>query len=329
MITSFDKFRQLESPDMYLCNPDGKQLCVIKGNDRHAMLRLNDLSELTFTVTKPTSINGYDIEIARYSQLKKDAESEIAQASGEYAAIITEKNNPIISDCKERILAAQKSKAKLTALANEYSLIESKRNILVDGLGWFQIVSVTEDIDGDLHTKNVTCESLQTIFKNRNFVLDERVYIFYNPNDEGDANYSSSVDTAIPSVIGQLKQQLGINIAIQGSGYSQDLEVTQNYDNWTIVWIDPALRFLAQGATGSQMYVSANQNNICRSFKKESLNGYDFMINKVQSAFGVLFEFDFLHKAIKVKFDQSQNNGLKATNIYLSKDNLIKTMSIQ
>lgn len=329
MITSFDKFRQLESPDMYLCNPDGRQLCVIKGDNRHVVLRLNDLSELTFTATKPTPTREYDIEIAKYSQLKKEAEKAISDADASYKEAAQEKNNPIIADCVIRINKAVAEKSKLEALTKEYNLLESKRNIFVDGLGWFQIVSATEDIDGDLYTKNITCESLQTIFKNRNFVSEERVYMFYNPNDEKDSNYSSEVEGAIPSVVGQLSQQLGINVAIQGSGYGSDTEVTEDYDNWTIVWIDPALRFLSQSATGSQMYASASANNVCRSFKKESLNGYDFIINKVQQAFGVLFEFDFLHKAIKVKFDQANNGNLSPSNIYLSKENLIKTLNIQ
>ena len=50
MVHNFDYYKQLESPNMYLCNPDLKPICSLIGQERHLILRFNDLSELTFTV---------------------------------------------------------------------------------------------------------------------------------------------------------------------------------------------------------------------------------------------------------------------------------------
>ena len=62
MISSFDYYKQIESPEMYLCNPDQRYLCQITGEDRHMVLRFNDLSELTFTVPKIEGTeNKYDL----------------------------------------------------------------------------------------------------------------------------------------------------------------------------------------------------------------------------------------------------------------------------
>lgn len=48
MELSFDYYNNLEQVDLYLCNPDGKELFPLRGRNRKLMLRFNDLSELTF-----------------------------------------------------------------------------------------------------------------------------------------------------------------------------------------------------------------------------------------------------------------------------------------
>ena len=52
MISSFDYYKQVENPDVYLCNPDKRIIGALKCNNKHLVLRFNDLSEISFTVPK-------------------------------------------------------------------------------------------------------------------------------------------------------------------------------------------------------------------------------------------------------------------------------------
>lgn len=261
MITSFDYYKQIESPDMYLCNPDQKLIGAINALNRHVALRFNDLSELTFTV--PKNIN------------------------------------------KE----------------NDYEMVATKRLIFIDKIGWFQIISVVENTEGEVVSKTVTAESHQTMFKNKGFVTEGRVYMFYNPNDPLDSRYDSSNVAAIPSVVGQLHQQLGIKVALNNS----EITPTEDKVDWTITWIDPSLKFSA--VSYNAMYEALEgASNICRSFEENTEQfGYDFIINNVEIAFGVVFEFDFLYHTISIK---PLEEITKPTDIYLSFDNVMNSMSV-
>ena len=261
MISSYDYYKQIESPNMYLCNPDRRFICALNGDNRHLVLRFNDLSELTFTVPKLKETETY------------------------------------------------------------YNLIESKRLIFIEKIGWFQIVDVSEATEGDSSSKDVTAQSHQYSFKDRGFITEERLYMFYNPNDPLDEKYDSSNALAIPSVVGQLHQQLGVKVLLNNA----DTESTEDNGDWTIIYIDPILKFRSKSY--GEMYVAAEYiDNICRGFDaKDDLNGYDFMINQVEKAFEVIFEFDFLHHAIKVK---TLDDITKPTNIYLAFDNLVTVSAI-
>ena len=260
MISSFDYYKKVESPNMYLCNPDRRPVATINAANRHLVLRFNDLSELTFTVPK------------------------------------------------------------IAGAEDDYDRIETKRLVYVENIGWFQIVSVNETVSGTIYEKEVTAESHQTVFKNRGMVTEERVYMFYNPLDPLDEKYDAKNLAAIPSVVGQLHRQLGIKVALQNT----DLETKEDRGEWTLTYIDPALRFIAKGY--GNMYESAQEENICRTFAKSETYGYDFMVNDVENAFEVVFEFDFLYHTIKVKFVEDIT---KNTNIYLSFDNVVNSMTVE
>ena len=262
MISSYDYYKQIESPNMYLCNPDRRFICALNGDNRHLVLRFNDLSELTFTVPK-----------------LKDTETY-------------------------------------------YNLIESKRLIFIEKIGWFQIVDVSETTEGDSSSKDVTAQSHQYSFKDRGFVTEERLYMFYNPNDPLDEKYDSSNALAIPSVVGQLYQQLGVKVLLNNA----DTEPTEDKGDWTIIHIDPILKFHSKSY--GEMYVAAEHiDNVCRGFEaKDDLNCYDFMINQVEKAFEVIFEFDILRHTIKVK---TLDDITKPTNIYLAFDNLVTSLNIK
>lgn len=259
MITSFDYYKQIESPIMYLCNPDKRPICVINGQNRNLTLRFNDLSELTFEV---------------------DSDDD------------------------------------------NYNLVESKRLVHIEKIGWFQITGVDENITGNQKRKSVSALSHQYSFKNRGFVTEERLYMFYNPNDVFDKKYESINKEAIPSIIGQLNKQLGIKVDLRGIND----EPTEDYEDWTITYINPMLYFDSQSY--DKMYIpSENAENICRGFNANSnCNGYDFMVNQVESAFEVIFEFDYLNHAIKIK---TLDEVTKPTDIYLSHDNIIQSLNIK
>lgn len=261
MISSYDYYKQIESPNMYLCNPDRRFICALNGDSRHLVLRFNDLSELTFTVPKIKESETY------------------------------------------------------------YNLIETKRLIFLDKIGWFQITDVSETIEGENVSKDVTAQSHQYSFKDRGFVTEERIYMFFNPNDPLDEKYDSSNPLAIPSVIGQLHQQLGVKVLLNKA----DNDAAEDKGEWTVTYIDPVLKFISKSY--SEMYTPAEYiDNVCRGFEANAnLNGYDFMINQVEKAFEVIFDFDFLNHTIKVK---TLDDITVPTNIYLSFENIVNSLKI-
>ena len=250
MISKFDYYRQIENPNMYLCNPDKRFISAVNAENRHLVLRFNDLSELTFTVHK--------------------------------------------NICKEE----------------DYNRFATKRLIFLDNIGWFQIREASETVRGDEAYKEIVAESHQTVFKDRGFVLEDRVYMFFNPKDPYDDNYDADDIAAIPSVIGQLNKQLGIRFQANVS----EPTVETDLGDWTIVYIDEGLK-----------YSEAAANNICRTFEKKTTYGYDFMINDVESAFDVVFDFDILHHAIKIKFT---SNVTTETDVYLSFENVVNNINV-
>lgn len=190
-----------------------------------------------------------------------------------------------------------------------YSRLATKRLIKIDEIGWFQITQAVENEDGLTAYMSITAQSHQCAFKEKGFFCEGRLYKFYDESDPYDANYDSDKEDAIPSVVGQLYQQLGIKVAVAIT----DFEPDEDYGDWTIVYIDPVLKY-AEGAT----------SNICRAFKENSATyGYDFMVNSVENAFEVIFDFDFMHHAIKVKRVESVT---QKTNIYLSFDNVVNEL---
>ena len=273
MISNFNYYRQVESPTMYLCNPDGRFLYAIEASNRILTLRFNDLSEITFTVNS----------------------------------------------------------AHIDKIA--YGLIERRRLIFLDNIGWFQIGAVTEDTSGDVSTKNVTAYSSQIVLQDRNLMTEDRVYTFINTNDLEDDQYDPGDPSAMPSVIGQLCKQAGVKLGNMVVT-AEPPTITSDLDDWTIVWVTPSVRFNSQGIKDDEtgyngLYTPSSDDknaNPCRSFTENSdQNAYDFIINEVEKAFNIVFEFDFLHHAIYVR-DFSEVNV--PTDIFISFENVANTMSI-
>lgn len=274
MITKFNYYRQVESPAMYLCNPDGRFLCALEASERKLSLRFNDLSEITFTVNS----------------------------------------------------------AHIDKVA--YGLVERRRLIYIEDIGWFQIADVQEETQGDVSTKSVSAYSHQIQLQESGFVTEDRVYTFVNTNDLEDDQYDYSDPAAMPSVIGQLCKQAGLKLGSMAVSPISEPTITEDLKQWTIVWITPSVRFNSLGIKDDEtgyngLYTPANNSedsNPCRSFSESSdQNAYDFIINEVEKAFNVVFEFDFLHHAIFVRDYEDVNIP---TDIYLSFDNVATKMAI-
>nr|DAO56448.1 MAG TPA: tail protein [Caudoviricetes sp.] len=74
MKLTFDYYHNLEKIDLYLCNPDGRELFILPGTNRNLALRFNDLSELTFEVNSKTILSDgtvVDLEAYDYIQTKR------------------------------------------------------------------------------------------------------------------------------------------------------------------------------------------------------------------------------------------------------------------
>lgn len=225
MNLSFDYYHNLEDTELYLCNPDGRELFPIVGTERKLTLRFNDLSEFSFICYSTTT----------------SSEGEIVELES-------------------------------------YEYIQTRRIVFVTKVGWFVIKNVNEHDNGVVKYKEVSCESLQAIFKDRGFYCEERVYYFYNPSDPLDAQYKPEDESSIPSVMGQLYQQLGIKQAL-----SQGLaDPPAPYDDWTITYVNNTL-------TGKG-----------RNFKESTSFGYEWMVKDVEEAFEAIVLFDFYYKTIHV-----------------------------
>lgn len=255
---SFNYYHQLDDVELYLCNPDGRELYVINAQDRKVTLRFNDLSNLTFT-----------------------APSQLTQADG---TIIEE--------------------------VEYYKLLETMRLIYATNIGWFKITAVSEDDSGTSKYKTVEAQSLQVTFKDKGFITEERVYKFYDEADPRDELYLYSNKDALPSVVGQLYQQLGIELDIRSPIEGK------TYNQWTITYISPILYY--KRADGG--------DPICRTFLENTTYGYDWMVNEVEEAFKVVFIFDYMHRSIQIK---TISEVTQRANLCLSFNNFMRDVKIE
>lgn len=189
-----------------------------------------------------------------------------------------------------------------------YEYVQAKRLVRLENVGWFQISEIEEVSNGKIKYKKVTAKSYQAVLRDRGFLSEERVYCFYNQNDPFDTRYDSSNEASIPSVLGQLYKQLGIN---QNLEQGRD-EPETPYQDWTVTYINPALIYTGNGER-------------CRTFKENVTNGYDWIINDVEEAFGIVVLFDFMYKTIHVL---SPEEITERVNIIYTFNNFMREISI-
>lgn len=198
-----------------------------------------------------------------------------------------------------------------------YNLLESKRLIKVEDIGWFEINNVSES-DGEGGTiKTIVAQSHQRTLRDKGFYVYDSVYKFYNSEDPYDDLFDARKLEPIPSVCGQLCKQLDIKLDLSDEESAADKKIAlqKDYGEWTIVYIDKDLRF-KEDEQGDLV-------NMYRTLQSETTNGYDFMVNTVEKAFEIIWLFDFLTHSIKVKYISSIT---QPTNIYLSYDNLVQNI---
>jgi len=194
-----------------------------------------------------------------------------------------------------------------------YVRVEMQRLVLVDSVGYFKIMEVNEVEDGLDSYKTVTAKSLQVRLNDIGFFMEERVYKFFDPTNPKDEGFCGGDIDEIPSVIGQLYQQLGIQIdprVIQGLPVISDI----TYDEWTISYINPVFRFIQN-----------RDKNIVRTFTEtRTIFGHDFIINFASEIFEAIFVFDFLRQSISIK---TADEVTQRTNIYLDYDNIVNELT--
>lgn len=191
---------------------------------------------------------------------------------------------------------------------DSYDYITTGRLVYVSRVGWFSITEVTEHDNGNAKYKSVSTKSYEITLNNKGVYTEERVYCFYNPNDPYDANYDANDASAIPSVVGQLYRQLGVEY-----GNRTDVDPGAiNFSDWTISYINPSLVY--DGVTAN-----------CRSLKENTANGYDWIVNDVCSAFEIVALFDFLNKKIEFK---TVSEVTKMSGLVLSFRNFMQNIEV-
>lgn len=265
------------------------------------------------------------IRITDYEKLK-DATLYLLNPSGAYIGVIKAQNISL----KTEVSALATLEFDVLKVYDEevYANLQSKKYVEIADLGYFIINKVNEDSDGITESKHVSAESCEAELKPMEFAIEERVYMFYNPYDPMDEEYNkrvkdgTSTKADIPSIVGQLCSQLGIELDLDvplGEEEDKDKIV---YKNWTITSIDKGLYFNA--ISKNEMYKTQDSEKaICRLLSKNETFGYDFILNEVQKKFGVLFDFDCGRREIKIGFEDSFVNK---TDYYLSFDNMVKQL---
>lgn len=214
MKLTFDYYHNLEKVELYLCNPDGRELFPLPGKNRHINLRFNDLSELTFDVdSKVTLSNNEVIDLEAYGFLQT----------------------------KRLIFATNIGWFQITSVdENDNGIVKYK--------------SITaESYQSVLKNKGFVAEEKVYCFYNPNDPRDEKYQTIQNAytnaiaaNAEDDVINSArdKADEAIPSVVGQWSKQLGIKLEL-GQGLA---EPSAPYDDWTVTYINPSLTYTGAGS---------------------------------------------------------------------------------
>ena len=166
-----------------------------------------------------------------------------------------------------------------------YPYIVNRRLVYVVDIGYFMITEATENNDGVVKYKEVTCQSLEVELLSRKltgFISGSGIW-------DGDILVSSN---PIPETLTQLYN-----------------EISQYLAGWTF-----------------DAYIPADIDAKYRSFDVSDTTVYNLLMTDVEEAYECVFEFDTESDII---FITDANEETELTDIFISHDNVVKSMSIE
>ena len=253
----------------------------------------------------------------------------------------------IIGDKKERL--------------ETFDLIESKKVVLIDNLGYFLIQDVTTNNDGEMLTKTASCYSIDCELSFKKITLVSGTYqLWAIENTTYKNNYTVKDDSNITVTHNLNTDSKELTVTIINTK-TQDVvpptEYTINYVSknvLTITFIDntavfdvtvickrPSTSLLGMifdnipgwsiNSVDSELLQTIDTETgqqviMTRTFDISDKTVYDFLMNDVEDAFQCIFIFDILNKTIDVK---TVENAKKDTSIYMSFDNLLTNTDVQ
>lgn len=242
-----------------------------------------------------------------------------------------------------------------------FDLIESKKVVLIDNLGYFIIQDVNTNNDGKMLTKTASCYSIDCELSFKKITLVSASYQLWTIENTTYENTYTVKDDRIITVTHDLNidnKELTVTVinartqnVVPPTNYTIDYKnknvLTITFaDNSTVFDVTvickrPSTSLLGMifdnipgwsiNSVDSELLQEINpetgqQSIIKRTFDISDKTVYDFLMNDVEDAFQCIFIYDILNKTIDVK---TVENAKKDTSIYMSFDNLLTNTDVQ
>lgn len=242
-----------------------------------------------------------------------------------------------------------------------FDLIESKKVVLIDNLGYFIIQDVNTNNDGKMLTKTASCYSIDSELSFKKITLVSGSYQLWTIENTTYENTYTVKDDRIITVTHDLNidsKELTVTVinartqnVVPPTNYTIDYKnknvLTITFaDNSTVFDVTvickrPSTSLLGMifdnipgwsiSSVDSELLQEINpetgqQSIIKRTFDISDKTVYDFLMNDVEDAFQCIFIYDILNKTIDVK---TVENAKKDTSIYMSFDNLLTNTDVQ
>ncbi len=188
-----------------------------------------------------------------------------------------------------------------TFLNPYYEKIESLRNIFVEGIGYFQIQDISVRSDGIKESKEISAHSYE-VSLGQKYLNNFKV----NTGEIDSIEYEENPEDIIPVRIfwpGKPERSL-LNI------------ILEKVPDWSIGHVDNEFTTVT----------TESQPGMNRMFDVSRESIYDFLMNDVAPTVHGVFIFDTMENAISL---YTEDRAGKDTDIYISKDNLMKEVSVK
>lgn len=242
-----------------------------------------------------------------------------------------------------------------------FDLIESKKVVLIDNLGYFIIQDVNTNNDGKMLTKTASCYSIDCELSFKKITLTTGVFQLWTIENTTYENTYTVKDDRIITVTHDLNidsKELTVTVinartqtVVPPTNYTIDYKnknvLTITFaDNSTVFDVTvickrPSTSLLGMifdnipgwsiNSVDSELLQEINPETgqldiITRHIDISDKTVYDFLMNDVEDAFQCIFIYDILNKTIDVK---TVENAKKDTSIYMSFDNLLTNTDVQ